>query len=94
MKIAVFVSGGGTNLQNIIDAVEDGTLPNVEISMVMADRDCYAIERSLDKDIRTYVLDRKTFSEDAIVCMQVKITTVFIKPFLCFFDSLFEFCNF
>jgi phosphoribosylglycinamide formyltransferase-1 len=65
MKIAVFVSGGGTNLQNIIDAVEDGTLPNVEISMVMADRDCYAIERSLDKDIRTYVLDRKTFSEDA-----------------------------
>jgi len=65
MKIAVFVSGGGTNLQNIIDAIEDGTLPNVEISMVMADRDCYAIERSLDKDIRTYVLDRKTFSEDA-----------------------------
>ena len=65
MKIAVFVSGGGTNLQNIIDAVEDGTLPNVEVSMVMADRDCYAIERSWDKDIRTYVLDRKTFSEDA-----------------------------
>ncbi|WP_313374002.1 phosphoribosylglycinamide formyltransferase [Chishuiella sp.] len=65
MKIAVFVSGGGTNLQNIIDAIEDGTLPNVDISMVMADRDCYAIERSLDKDIRTYVLDRKTFSEDA-----------------------------
>mgnify|MGYP003603108843 FL=1 len=65
MKIAVFVSGGGTNLQNIIDAVEDGTLSNGEISMVMTDRDCYAIERSLDKDIRTYVLDRKTFSEDA-----------------------------
>lgn len=65
MKIAVFVSGGGTNLQNIIDAVEDGTLPNVEVEMVMADRDCFAIERSLDKEIRTYVLDRKTFSEDA-----------------------------
>ncbi len=65
MKIAVFVSGGGTNLQNIIDAIEDGTLRNVEISMVMTDRDCYAIERSLEKDIRTYVLDRKTFSEDA-----------------------------
>ena len=65
MKIAVFVSGGGTNLQNIIDAIESGQLPNVQISMVMTDRDCYAIERSLDKDIRTYVLDRKTFSEDA-----------------------------
>ena len=65
MKIAVFASGGGTNLQNIIDAVESGYLSKVEISMVMTDRNCYAIERSLDKDIRTYVLDRKTFSEDA-----------------------------
>lgn len=65
MKIAIFVSGNGTNLQNIIDEVESGYLENVEISMVMTDRDCYAIERSLDKDIRTYVLDRKTFSEDA-----------------------------
>ncbi|ADX68234.1 phosphoribosylglycinamide formyltransferase [Weeksella virosa] len=66
MKIAVFVSGGGTNLQTLIDAVEDGRLPNVEISMVMADRDCFAIERALDHEIRTYLLDRKTFSEDAL----------------------------
>lgn len=66
MKIAVFVSGGGSNLQNIIDAIDDGRLANVEISMVMTDRDCYAIERSLEKDIRTYVLDRKNFSEDAL----------------------------
>jgi|SRR5690606_25390301 len=66
MKIAVFVSGGGTNLQNIIDAVQDGTLPNTEIAMVMADRDCYAVERALDYDLPTYLLeDRKTFSEDA-----------------------------
>ncbi len=66
MKIAVFVSGGGTNLQNIIDAIQDGTLQNTEIAMVMADRDCYAVERALDVDIPTYLLeDRRTFSEDA-----------------------------
>lgn len=66
MRIAVFVSGGGTNLQNIIDAIQDGTLQNVEIAMVMADRDCFAIERALDFDIPTYLLeDRKNFSEDA-----------------------------
>lgn len=66
MKIAVFVSGGGTNLQNIIDAIQDGTLPNTEIAMVMADRDCLAVERALDVDIPTYLLeDRKAFSEDA-----------------------------
>ena len=67
MKIAVFVSGSGSNLQNIIDAVQNGSLPNVEIAMVMADRDCYAVERALDVDIPTYLLeDRKTFSEDAL----------------------------
>src|SRR5690606_41525212 len=66
MRIAVFVSGSGTNLQNIIDAVQDGRLQNLEIAMVMADRDCYAVERSLDHDIPTYLLeDCKTFSEDA-----------------------------
>ncbi|SMC75031.1 phosphoribosylglycinamide formyltransferase [Moheibacter sediminis] len=66
MKIAVFVSGGGTNLQNIIDAIQDGSLPNVEISMVIADRNCLAVERALDVDIPTYLLeDRKAFSEDA-----------------------------
>lgn len=66
MRIAVFVSGSGTNLQNIIDAVQDGRLQNLEIAMVMADRDCYALERSLDHDIPTYLLDeRKTFSKDA-----------------------------
>lgn len=66
MKIAVFVSGTGTNLQNIIDAVQSGQLENVEIAMVMADRDCYAVERALDYDIPTFLLEeRSTFSEDA-----------------------------
>ncbi|MBA5628223.1 phosphoribosylglycinamide formyltransferase [Moheibacter lacus] len=66
MKIAVFVSGSGSNLQNIIDAIQDGSLPNTEIAMVMADRDCYAVERSLDYDIPTFLLEeKKTFSEDA-----------------------------
>ena len=36
MKIAVFVSGGGTNLQAIIDRVQSGFLPNVEISLVLS----------------------------------------------------------
>lgn len=66
MRIAVFVSGSGSNLQNIIDAVREGRLTNVEILMVIADRDCYAVERALDVDIPTYLLeDRSTFSEDA-----------------------------
>jgi len=66
MRIAVFVSGSGSNLQNMIDAVQDGRLKNMEIAMVIADRDCYAVERALNVDIPTYLLeDRSTFSEDA-----------------------------
>lgn len=66
MRIAVFVSGSGSNLQNIIDSIESGQLENVEIVMVMADRYCYGIERSLDHGLPTYLLDdRSTFSEDA-----------------------------
>lgn len=66
MKIAVFVSGSGSNLQNIIDAIQQNKLTDVEIAMVIADRDCYAIERALNEDIPTYLLeDRNTFNEDA-----------------------------
>ena len=44
-KIAVFVSGSGSNLQAIIDSIEAGKL-NCEIAFVIADRPCYALERA------------------------------------------------
>ena len=37
-KIVVLVSGGGTNLQRIIDSIESGEIPNTEIALVVADR--------------------------------------------------------
>ncbi len=46
MKLSVLVSGSGTNLQEIIDATQDGRLPNTEIIKVIADRECYALERA------------------------------------------------
>lgn len=58
MNIAVLVSGGGTNLQRIIEAIDSGELQNTQICMVIADRNCYAIERALDKDLTTYLLER------------------------------------
>ena len=36
MKMAVLVSGGGTNLQAIIDAIKDKTITNAEISVVIS----------------------------------------------------------
>ena len=44
-KIAVCVSGGGTNLQAIIDAVSDGTIRNTEIAVVISNKEnAYALE--------------------------------------------------
>ena len=47
MKIAVMVSGGGTNLQAIIDGIADGSITNTEISLVYSNNpNAYAIERA------------------------------------------------
>ncbi|MDR1877341.1 MAG: phosphoribosylglycinamide formyltransferase [Flavobacteriaceae bacterium] len=58
MNIAVLVSGGGTNLQNIINAIDSGELKYAKIQAVIADRDCFAIERALDKDLDIFLLER------------------------------------
>lgn len=61
-KIAVLVSGSGSNLQAIIENIENRNL-NCEISYVIADRDCYAVERAKNYKIRTVVLERKIFGK-------------------------------
>ena len=46
-RIAVFVSGGGTNLQALLDAQRDGKIPHGEIALVISSQACaYALERA------------------------------------------------
>lgn len=47
-KIAVLVSGGGSNLQSIIDTISTSKV-GYDISCVIADRECYGIERAKKK---------------------------------------------
>jgi len=61
-RIAVLVSGGGSNLQSIIDNIEQGNL-NCEISYVIADRECYGLERAEKHGIKNVLLDRKVLKE-------------------------------
>lgn len=62
MKIAVFVSGGGTNLQAIIDNTKDGILKDIEITLVLSSsKDAYALERAANNGIRSAVVSRKDF---------------------------------
>ena len=52
LNIAVLVSGGGTNLQAIIDAIESGKLKSVAIGCVISNRkDAYALTRAADHNI-------------------------------------------
>ena len=66
MKIAVFVSGGGTNLQALIDALDDGRITNATIDLVVSNKaGAYALERAAKKNIPTATLSPKDFSERA-----------------------------
>ena len=61
-NIAVLVSGSGSNLQSIIDNIEQGNL-NCKITYVIADRPCYGLERAKNHKIKNIMLDRKLFKE-------------------------------
>ena len=63
MKIAVLVSGGGTNLQAIIDAIDQGKITNTEICLVYSNNPkAYAIERARKAGIPTAVKSPKEFA--------------------------------
>ncbi len=64
-KIAVLVSGGGTNLQALIDAQARNELGGGEITAVISSKDgAYALERAANAGIPGYVLPRKEFSSN------------------------------
>ncbi|MBR2382369.1 MAG: hypothetical protein IKA89_01330, partial [Anaerotignum sp.] len=61
-KIAVFVSGGGTNLQALIDAAKRGEIPSGEIALVLASNDkAYALTRAVENNIPSAVVKRKDY---------------------------------
>ena len=63
-KIAVLVSGGGTNLQALIDAEKRGELGNGKISLVIASKpDVYALERAKKAGIDTAVIPGKEYKD-------------------------------
>lgn len=64
LKVAVMVSGGGTNLQAIIDAVAEGRIRNAEIVKVISNsRKAYALERAAAAGIPTACVTRKDYPQ-------------------------------
>ena len=63
MKVAVLVSGGGTNLQALLDAKAAGRLPEAEFVSVISNRkDAYALERAKAAEISAEVLSKRKFA--------------------------------
>lgn len=67
LKLAVLVSGGGTNLQAIMDAIDQGTISNAQISVVISNNaGAYALERAKKYGAEALLLAPKDFpSRDA-----------------------------
>ena len=64
LKIAVCVSGGGTNLQAVIDSINTGKLENVEIVRVISNNpNAYALERAKNAGIDAVCVSPKTFKD-------------------------------
>lgn len=62
-KIAVLVSGGGTNLQALLNAEKDGKIPYGQIVLVVSSRpDAYALERAEKFSKKTAVIRRKDYA--------------------------------
>lgn len=69
LNIAVFVSGGGTNLQAIIDKIETGIITNTKIGLVVSNKqDTYALERARKHNIPTKVLSQKEYINKEDYC--------------------------
>ena len=76
LKICVCVSGGGTNLQAIIDAIESGKITNTQIVRVISNnKGAYALERATDKGIDAVAVspkdyeDRESFNKAFLACV-------------------------
>ncbi len=77
IKIAVLVSGGGTNLQALIDAQQSGIIKSGEIALVISNnKDAYALERAKKAGIgRAVVLKKECGSQEAFEEAIVKLLT-------------------
>lgn len=76
MKIGILISGRGSNMQAIVDAVQSGRIPNAEVAVVISDKaDAAGLEKAQEKGIETVVVERggrKRAEHDAETVAELK----------------------
>ena len=94
-KIAVLVSGGGTNLQALIDAQHSGIISSGEIKLVISNNEgAYALERAKKADITAIVCSKKVLGnefEDTLIEMldENQIDIIVLAGFMCILSEKF-----
>jgi phosphoribosylglycinamide formyltransferase 1 len=86
LKIAVLISGNGSNLQAIIDKIELGDL-KCSIEMVISDREgAFGIDRARKKGITAYIIDRKVYGDslcdEILTVVEGKVDIIVLAGFL------------
>ena len=72
LRLAVFVSGGGTNLQALIDQIEQGKLSDVSIEVVISSKsDAYALERAKKHGIPAVAVTKKDYPDPALFTQEL-----------------------
>lgn len=92
LSIAVLISGGGTNLQAIIDSINSGYLNDVKIKYVISDKEgAYGLERAKAEGIETYVFDRKKYkdniNEEILKVVKGKVDLIVLAGYLSIIGS-------
>ena len=95
-KIAVLVSGGGTNLQALIDAEKSGIIKNGEIKLVISNnKDAFALQRAAKANIKTAVVTKQagmqeSFENEIISLLsENKIDIIVLAGFMCILSENF-----
>lgn len=92
--IAVLVSGGGTNLQALIDAEQSGIIKSGSISLVISNKpDAYALTRAANAGIKTAVVEKKgnpNFEDELIEKLDSEgIEVIVLAGFMCILSEKF-----
>lgn len=91
-NIVILVSGSGTNLQRIIDCIASGEIPDTKISLVVADRECFGLQRAAHAGIPYHLISRgKAFSENLEKNIPENTDLIVLAGFLSILDK--EFCE-
>lgn len=99
-KIAVLVSGGGTNLQALIDAEKSGIIKSGKIELVISNKPgAYALTRAENAGIKTAVINNKEYATREAFEAQVKsvlkengIELIILAGFMCILTESFTSC--